>query len=86
MTSYSHNDRVTHNSLLDKKEIQRKICEGKDVFDMYPEVYTFKELVLKIGSIPKSTLMTNLPKYLIENYKKFSYLLPNGCLREDAIV
>jgi hypothetical protein len=24
---------------------------------MYPEVYTFKELVLKIGSIPKSTSM-----------------------------
>ncbi len=25
---------------------------------MYPEVYTFKELVLKIGSIPKSTSIT----------------------------
>ncbi len=86
MTSYSHNDRVTHEKLLDKKEIQRKICNGEDVFDMYPEAYSFKQLVLKMGAIPKSTSMMNLPKYLIENTKKFSFLLPNGCIREDSDV
>ena len=83
MTSYSHNDRVTHQKLLDKKEIQRKICNGDDVYDMYPEVYTFKEMFLKFGSIPKSKSMTNLPKHLLENPEKFAFLLPNGCVRED---
>jgi len=83
MTSYSHNDRVTHEELLYKSEIQKKICNGEDVFDMYPEVYTFRELVMKIGAIPKSKSLTDLPKYLIENSKKFAFLLPNGCVRED---
>jgi len=84
MTSYSHNDRVTHHKLLDKNQIQRKICHGEDIFDMYPEVYTFRDLFIKIGPIPKSTSLTDLPKYLIENPQKFAFLLPNGCIRDDA--
>lgn len=83
MTSYSHNDRVTHRKLLEKNQIQQKICYGDDIYDMYPEVYTFKEMVIKFGSIPKSKSMTNLPDYLIQNSKRFGFLLPNGCIRED---
>ena len=37
MRSYSHYDRVTRpEKQLEPAEIQHKICEGKDVFDMYP--------------------------------------------------
>lgn len=85
MTSYSHNDRVSHQKLLEKSQIQRKICDGDDIFDMFPEVYTFKEMFLKFGSIPKSKSMTNLPDYLIQNAKRFAFLLPNGCIREDFV-
>ncbi|CAG2171211.1 unnamed protein product [Oppiella nova] len=83
MTSYSHNDRVIDEKVLDKNEIQKKICNGEDVYDMYPEVYSFKEMVLKFGAIPESKTMTNLPKHLIQNPGKFIFLLPNGCIRED---
>jgi len=83
MTSYSHNDRVVDKKLLDKNEIQKKICNGEDIYDMYPEVYSFKEMVLKFGAIPKSKTMTNLPKHLVQNPEKFTFLLPNGCIRED---
>ncbi|CAG2115453.1 unnamed protein product [Medioppia subpectinata] len=83
MTSYSHNDRVMDEKLLLKEEIQKKICNGEDVYDMYPEVYSFRELVLKFGAIPKSKTMTNLPKHLMRNPTKFAFLLPNGCVRED---
>lgn len=72
-----------HEKLLEKVEIQRKICSGDNVFDMLPEVYTFKELFIKFGSIPKSNAMTHLPDYLIQNAKRFAFLLPNGCVRED---
>ena len=43
MKGYSHADRVHHEHLLDFKVIQHNICEGKDVFGMLPEVYTWKE-------------------------------------------
>ena len=83
MTSYSHNDRVVDQKVLLKEEIQRKVCSGQDVYDMYPEVYSFREMALKFGPIPKSKTMTNLPKHLIQNPQKFAFLLPNGCVRED---
>ncbi|XP_054154218.1 beta-1,4-mannosyl-glycoprotein 4-beta-N-acetylglucosaminyltransferase-like [Oppia nitens] len=82
MTSYSHNDRVLDRKLLNINEIQRKICTGDDLYDMYPEVYTFREMIAKFGSIPKSKSMTRLPKHVIENREKFVFLLPDGCLRE----
>ncbi|XP_054154217.1 beta-1,4-mannosyl-glycoprotein 4-beta-N-acetylglucosaminyltransferase-like [Oppia nitens] len=83
MTSYSHNDRVLDEKVLDKKEIQRKICTGDNLYDMYREFYSLKEMVTQLGSIPKSKVMTNLPKHVIENAQKFSYLLPDGCVRQD---
>ncbi|KAL0072685.1 hypothetical protein AAF712_000448 [Marasmius tenuissimus] len=41
MTGFSHNDRIGgKKELLEPKNIQDKICEGKDIFGMLPEAYT----------------------------------------------
>lgn len=87
MTSYSHNDRVLHpEKQLDKAEIQKKICEGSDVFDMLPEVYSFGEMLTKLsGRMERVNSLTNLPRYLVEKRKRFAFLLPEGCQREDLI-
>jgi beta-1,4-mannosyl-glycoprotein beta-1,4-N-acetylglucosaminyltransferase len=82
MTSYSHSDRVTKEEQLKDEVIQEKICQGKDVFDMLPEAYTYKELINKWGSIPKSNSFVGLPKHLLKNKDSFSFLLPGGCVRE----
>ncbi|CAG8809860.1 18174_t:CDS:1, partial [Racocetra fulgida] len=84
MTSYSHNDRVTNQDLLDDNAIQDKICEGKNIFGMFPEAYSFKDLISKLGNIPKSNSLVGLPKYLLENNDKFPFLLPGGCIRESG--
>ncbi|KAI0497588.1 hypothetical protein KFK09_020819 [Dendrobium nobile] len=81
MKAYSHADRVRKTSFLDEGRIQRIICEGGDLFDMLPEEYNFKELLSKMGPIPKSQSAINLPPYLIENAERFRYLLPGGCER-----
>ncbi|KAK7264899.1 hypothetical protein RJT34_32512 [Clitoria ternatea] len=81
MTAYSHADRVRWKSFLSHSRIQNIICKGDDLFDMLPEEYTFKELIKKMGSIPRSASAVHLPAYLIENADKFKFLLPGGCLR-----
>ena len=69
--------------LLADDEIQRRICTGVDVFDMYPEVYSFKELVQKFGKIRSTTSFIDLPKGLIEQRARFRYLLKGNCIRDD---
>lgn len=64
--------------------IQRKICDGSDLFGMFPEAYTFKDLFSRLGNIPKSGTALHLPKFLLENRERFKFLLPGGCVREDA--
>ncbi len=86
MISYSHNDRLMNRKeLLENDEIQRRICSGRDVFDMYPEVYSFRDMLLRFGAISKTTSFVDLPKGLIENQQRFRYLLSgaDNCLRED---
>lgn len=85
MRAYSHADRVKRASFLDAERIQRIICEGDDLFDMLPEEYSFKELIKKMGPIPKSASAVNLPSYLIQNAQRFQFLLPGGCVREDRL-
>lgn len=82
-SSYSHNDRVTSKAQLDHGSIQRKICQGKDVFDMLPEAYDFSSLIKQIGPVPKASSTAGLPRYLLEHPDRFSYLLPGGCKRRD---
>lgn len=84
MTSFSHSDRVTGKHLLDKKNIQRKICDGSNIFDMYEEAYSFKELIGTLGKLPRKLSTLGIPRAVMENYQHFKFLLPGGCVREDA--
>lgn len=84
MTAYSHADRVRRKEFLKHSRIQELICRGDDLFDMLPEEYSFKDLINKMGSIPKSASAVHIPSYLIENAKKFKFLLPGGCLRSPG--
>ncbi|XP_051152585.1 uncharacterized protein LOC127266394 [Andrographis paniculata] len=81
MTAYSHADRVKYKEFLRYSRIQKIICRGDDLFDMLPEEYTFKDLIKKMGPIPRSTSAVHLPAYLIKNAEKFRFLLPGGCMR-----
>ncbi|XP_010258581.1 PREDICTED: beta-1,4-mannosyl-glycoprotein 4-beta-N-acetylglucosaminyltransferase [Nelumbo nucifera] len=81
MTAYSHADRVRRRDFLDYSRIQKIICRGDDLFDMLPEEYTFRELIKKMGSIPRSVSAIHLPAYVIQNSDKFKFLLPGGCVR-----
>lgn len=81
MKAYSHADRVRSSSYLEHSRIQKVICQGDDLFDMLPEEFSFRELIWKMGSIPKSASAVNLPSYVIENADRFRFLLPGGCLR-----
>ncbi|KAJ3314973.1 hypothetical protein HDV04_004773 [Boothiomyces sp. JEL0838] len=82
MTGYSHSDRVHYDYILDPERIQKVICEGSDIFDMLPESNTYKDMFQKWGKLPKQTSAIELPKYLLQNKNRFSYLLPGGCKRK----
>lgn len=84
MTAYSHADRVRHKGFLKHSRIQKLICQGDDLFEMLPEEYTFKEIIKKMGSIPRSASAVHLPAYLVENAEKFKFLLPGGCSRSTG--
>lgn len=84
MQSYSHADRVRYSSFLDPVRIQEIICTGGDLFDMLPEEYTFRELIGKLGRVPKSFSGVHLPSYLLENADAFKFLLPGNCTREPS--
>lgn len=83
MTAYSHADRVRRKEFLSYVRIQKLICRGDDLFDMLPEEYSFREIIKKMGSIPRSASAVHLPAYLIENAEKYKFLLPGGCLRSS---
>ncbi|KAH9842620.1 glycosyl transferase [Rhodofomes roseus] len=84
MQSYSHYDRVTRpERQLESSEIQRKICEGKDVFDMYPEAYSFDSLYRLLGPYPLTHSYVQLPWWAVQNAERFDYLLrQDRCRRE----
>ncbi|KAI8578184.1 hypothetical protein K450DRAFT_248530 [Umbelopsis ramanniana AG] len=81
MTSYSHADRVRGDQFLSKDHIQNVICTGQDIFGMYPEAYSYKELIAKWDGAPKSDSAVGLPKAVLED-DRFSFLLPGGCERQ----
>ncbi|KAF9365387.1 hypothetical protein BGX34_010209 [Mortierella sp. NVP85] len=85
MQAYSHSDRVRYSYLMEPEWIQRAICTGRDLFGMFPEAYSFQELFSRIGAIPKSTSAVGLPRYVLENRKRFKFLLPGGCQREGPL-
>ncbi|XP_022774372.1 uncharacterized protein LOC111316615 [Durio zibethinus] len=84
MKAYSHTDRVRFSHYLNPERIQDVICRGTDLFDMLPEEYTFKEMIGKMGPIPRSYSAVHLPAYLLNNAEKYKYLLPGNCKRESG--
>ncbi|GAU89710.1 hypothetical protein RvY_02225-2 [Ramazzottius varieornatus] len=82
MLGYSHFDRVTKSKFLDDTEIQERICAGKDLFDMFPEVYTFRDLVYQFWRHPpRSSSFIQIPTWILQNARRFAFLLPGGCIR-----
>lgn len=82
MRAYSHADRVYSKSLLDPERIQRIVCEGKDVFDLLPEAYTYNDMMKDLGGFQKQSSLVDLPSYLLQEPDEFRFLLPGGCLRD----
>lgn len=81
--AYSHVDRVRFSYFLEPSRIQNIICQGKDLFDMLPEEYTFREIIGKLGPIPSSYSAVHLPGFLLQNAAKYKFLLPGNCQRES---
>ncbi|KAG7580230.1 Glycosyl transferase family 17 [Arabidopsis suecica] len=84
MKAYSHTDRVRFSHYLNPRRIQDVICKGTDLFDMLPEEHTFREIIGKLGPIPRSYSAVHLPGYLIRNADSYKYLLPGNCKRESG--
>ncbi len=87
MQSYSHSDRLFGNrhwrQLLQPNVILDHVCNGKDLFDMLPEAYTWSELLHRWNGETKSNSTANLPRALSEKQKQFDFLLPGGCRDRD---
>jgi len=84
MKGFSHSDRIGGRvQHLDPKRIQDTICRGKDLFGMLPEAYSYLDFFSQMSLVPSRSAV-GLPRYLIDNAKKFAFLLPNGCVREEA--
>ncbi|CAA7038708.1 unnamed protein product [Microthlaspi erraticum] len=84
MKAYSHTDRVRFLHYLNPKRIQDVICKGTDLYDMLPEEHTFREIIGKLGPIPRSYSAVHLPRHLIQNADAYSYLLPGNCKRQTG--
>ncbi|XP_044465056.1 uncharacterized protein LOC123195436 isoform X2 [Mangifera indica] len=84
MKAYSHNDRIRFSHYLNPKRIQDVICNGADLYDMLPEEHTFKEIIGKLGPVPRTYSAVNLPAYLLNNAEEYKYLLPGNCKREGG--
>ncbi|CAO3616885.1 unnamed protein product [Cunninghamella blakesleeana] len=75
MTSYSHYDRVTNKKkMLSLPYIEEKVCSGKDIFNMYPEAFNYKDLIYSLGSQSKNSDFSDLPQALTSS-KDFSFLI-----------
>lgn len=82
MNSYSHADRgQRYAHPLSDGQIQRILCSGDDIFGLYPEAYTFWDLLRQLGPVKRSSDLSVVPKAVLENRKKFGFLLPGNCIR-----
>ncbi|KAF9082859.1 hypothetical protein BGX23_012015 [Mortierella sp. AD031] len=82
MKAYSHTDRLRYEYMLEGDYIQDAICSGKDLFGMFPEAYSYKDLIHRLGPIPKTSSAVGLPSWVVKNSDRFKFLLPGGCKRE----
>ncbi|MCO5567800.1 hypothetical protein L7F22_021496 [Adiantum nelumboides] len=85
LLAYSHADRVKSRAFLEPQRIQAIVCKGADLFDMLPEAYSFKELIMKSGVAPRSYSGVNLPSFLLKHHERFKFLLPGHCMRTASL-
>lgn len=88
MLSASHIDRLrkrpNYQRFLSLEAIQKRICNGKDLYDMLPEVYSWGDLINFWGGARHEGGGTSLPQAVVLNWQRFSFLLPGGCIREPG--
>jgi len=82
MRAYSHADRANQAYLLSDDHIQHAICTGTDLFDMYPEAYSYLDLLRWMRPIPETKSYVDVPRGLVSHPERFAFLLPGGCKRE----
>ena len=82
---YSHSDRIGGDtSLLSLERIQKVICEGRDIFNMLPEAYSYRDLLAWMTPEPYvvSSSHTFLPIHLTIDTGPSPYLvLLSTCFR-----
>jgi beta-1,4-mannosyl-glycoprotein beta-1,4-N-acetylglucosaminyltransferase len=73
--------------MLGPKYIQDRVCSGKELFGMFPEACTWKELWNGTGAYER-VKEGNLPKAIIQDIvggrDKCGFLLPGRCVRKDC--
>lgn len=84
MAGYAHNDRLTSKRLLKEGPLRRRVCRGEDPFGMWPEAFTFRDLVARSGGIRREHSFTNVPHALKEFPDRWKYLLRSGCERPNG--
>lgn len=84
MQGYSHSDRAWNPKFRTTDHINRVVCSGADMFDMYPEKFTFLGLANEIGARPRREYAVGLPPFLLKNAERFKFLLPGkgNCVRQ----
>ena len=88
MGAYSHAERGGSATSVFRTpaHVQRAVCEGRDLYDMLPEAYTFRDLFARWGRLPPRATR-DLPMLLRRQQeqkhvaKRFQFLLPGHCLR-----
>ena len=77
MAAYSHAERGEKNSrLLSPEHIEKAICDGSDLYDMWPEAYTFADLLHMLKGYQKLTTAVDLPQWAVLNHHHWPWLLP----------
>lgn len=81
MYSFAHADRRDDPTYEDKSEIQRRICRGDNLFDLWPESYQFSEVFAELFLKDRQEGIAGLPELVRKEPYDFLFLLPGGCRR-----
>ncbi|KLO20181.1 glycosyl transferase [Schizopora paradoxa] len=78
-------DQLGHKAIasLTPDGVQDVFCEGKDLFNILPEAYSYKDMLLLLKPEPAKSAV-GLPRFLIENGAEYRHLLPGGCKRSTV--
>ncbi|KAJ2716222.1 hypothetical protein H4R19_000769 [Coemansia spiralis] len=78
MRSYSHSDRLTSPKMLTDNYLLGRICNGREIYGLPPERFTYSDLIYAYGKPPRNHDFSNMPRGLLDDRKKFGFLLPGG--------